>query len=139
MGVVRAAFDPRYGEAWSAGQLGGTLARPEAFARRLVADGEVRGFTLCREIGPDVELLLVAVTPEARQRGFAGRLIDAALGDASARGAMDMFLEVRANNDAALRLYRSHGFAEVGRRPDYYGGIGGERFPAITMRRTINC
>jgi ribosomal-protein-alanine N-acetyltransferase len=138
MAIMRAAFDPRFGEAWSLVQMAGALARPESFGRLVIADGVGQAFSLCREIGPDVELLLVAVAPASRRLGYAGLLVDHAIRDARARSAADMFLEVRSNNEAALRLYRGRGFIEVGRRPDYYAGASGERFAAITMRCNIS-
>ena len=36
------------------------------------------------------------------------------------RGARQVFLEVRADNPVAQRLYASEGFVELGRRPRYY-------------------
>ena len=37
-----------------------------------------------------------------------------------ARGATDLFLEVRASNEAAISLYRAFGFNPVGTRKNYY-------------------
>ena len=56
---------------------------------------------------------------------------------AKLRGARTLFLEVRDGNLAAS-LYARAGFIEVGRRKDYYTGIDGARFDAITMRRDLN-
>ncbi len=138
MAVMADSFDPRFGEAWSAIQLGGALAVDTSFARFAKGSGlDCIGFTLCRAAGPEVELLLVAVRPAARGTGVGGRLIDAAIADAAARRAEDMFLEVREQNQAALALYRSRGFTEVGRRPAYYAGPDGLRHNAITMRRPV--
>jgi ribosomal-protein-alanine N-acetyltransferase len=61
-------------------------------------------------------------------------LLDAALAEARARGADEIFLEVRNSNAPARALYGSRGFKEVGRRPNYY------RRPvedAIVLRRTL--
>ncbi len=138
MAVMHAGFDPLFGEAWSAVQLAGTLAMPGAWARLALAGTTATGFSLCRSIGPDVELLLIAVDPGQRRLGVGGRLLAAALADASARGATDFFLEVREDNAAARRLYASAGFAEVGRRPDYYSGKDGSKRTAITLRVALH-
>ena len=138
MTVMRAAFDPVYGEAWSALQLGGSLGQDSSFARQALDDcGRCVGFTLCRAAGPEVELLLIAVDPVHRGQGFGALLIEAAVGDARRRGASELFLEVRENNADARRLYSRAGFADVGRRADYYAGSSGVRFAAITMRRQL--
>ena len=139
MVVMRASFDPAFGEAWSALQLGGTLALDSSFARQaLDAAGVAQGFTLSRSAGPEVELLLIAVHPGQRGNGMGRALINTACLDAARRSASEIFLEVRENNQAALALYRQAGFLEVGRRPNYYAGGTGVRFAALTMRRRLD-
>jgi [ribosomal protein S18]-alanine N-acetyltransferase len=138
MAVMHAAFDPLYGEAWSAVQLAGTLAMPGCWARLALAGTTPTGFTLCRSLGPEVELLLIAVDPAQRRLGVGTRLLEQTLADASARGATDLFLEVREDNAAARHLYTGAGFAEVGRRPDYYSGKDGSRRAAITLRLALH-
>jgi len=136
--VMHSSFEPHFGEAWSARQLSGTLELASSFARQALAEGDTTiGFSLCRSAGPEVELLLIAVCPELRGRGIGRLLIDKAADDAVRGGADELFLEVRENNLAARRLYKSAGFFDVGRRPDYYAGASGARFAAITMRRRL--
>jgi ribosomal-protein-alanine N-acetyltransferase len=139
MNVMRASFDARFGEAWSTLQLGGTMALDSSYARQaLDAQGIAAGFTLCRAAGPEVELLLIAVHPDWRGQGFGQRLMETACNDAFRRGASELFLEVRENNQAARALYRRNSFIDVGRRADYYAGAGGDRYAAITMRRQLD-
>jgi len=79
--------------------------------------GRVIGFLLARQIAPgEREILNLAVAPTERRRGVARKLLEAEL--ASTRGLW--FLEVRESNTAALRLYQSFGFQQVGMRPAYY-------------------
>jgi ribosomal-protein-alanine N-acetyltransferase len=138
MEVMRSSFDPAYGEAWSALQLAGTMGLSGSFARQaLNGGGRTIGFALCRSAGPEVELLLVAVAPEERGQGLGRILVETIAADAARYGARDLFLEVRENNRIARQLYQSLGFAEVGRRADYYAGSDGTRFAAVTMKRTI--
>jgi ribosomal-protein-alanine N-acetyltransferase len=138
MAVMAASFDPSYGEAWSAVQLAGTLGLDASFARRaLDRAGRAIGFALCRVAGPEIELLLVAVVPEARGQGLGRLLVEHITAHAARLGATDLFLEVRENNLVARQLYDSLGFSEVGRRADYYAGNGGRRFAAVTMKRDI--
>lgn len=138
MSVMRASFDPAFGEAWSALQLAGTLGLSSSFARQSIGPrGVATGFTLCRSAGPEVELLLIAVHPDQRGAGLGWLLIERALNDALHNGASELFLEVRENNLAARELYRKAGFVDVGKRADYYTGAGGDRFAAITMRRGL--
>lgn len=137
MTVMHSAFDPNYGEAWSAAQLASTLLLPGCWARLAQAGTQSAGFSLCRMAGPEVELLLIAVAPDWRRRGMAARLVQRAQEDALARGAGELFLEVREDNHSARRLYEAARFAEVGRRPDYYSCKDGSRRAAITMRFSL--
>jgi ribosomal-protein-alanine N-acetyltransferase len=138
MAVMHAAFDPRYGEAWSAAQLAATLSLPGSWARVAVLGTEVAGFSLCRAAGPEVELLLIAVSPAHRRRGVAARLLARAQEDALGRGASELFLEVREDNHAARQLYVASRFFEVGQRPNYYSGKDGSRRAAISMRFALS-
>ncbi len=139
MSVMRVSFDARFGEAWSALQLAGTIGLANSFARQAIdVHGVTTAFTLCRAAGPEVELLLIAVDPQARGNGIGQLLIESACRDAFLRGASEVFLEVRDNNHAARALYRKTGFIDVGRRADYYAGSAGTRFGAITMRRGLD-
>lgn len=135
--VVERAFDPRFGEAWSAAQLRSTLSLSGSWACLLHDDGAALGFSLCRRAGPEAELLLGGVLPLHRGRGAGSALLDAAFGTASGFGIDIMFLEVRDGNHAAQQLYERAGFVAVGRRRDYYRGRNTETFDAITMRRQL--
>ncbi|PKP95863.1 MAG: GNAT family N-acetyltransferase [Alphaproteobacteria bacterium HGW-Alphaproteobacteria-13] len=135
MRVMETAFDPAYGEAWSAAQLLTLFALPSARVC-LAWDGEAPcGFAAARVAGGESELLLLGVDPARRGRGIGTRLMADWQTWAEGRGAEDYFLEMRADNDA-VHLYRRCGFAECGRRPAYYRGGDGVVRDAITMRRS---
>jgi ribosomal protein S18 acetylase RimI-like enzyme len=52
----------------------------------------------------------MAVHPGAARRGLGTRLLTAAMHGAAAHGSRTMSLLVAADNQAARRLYRAHGF-----------------------------
>ncbi len=66
------------------------------------------------------EVLNLAVAPAWRRRGVARALLDQGLEVLSARGAGEVFLEVRVSNQAAQALYVAAGFRPTGMRADYY-------------------
>lgn len=85
----------------------------------LVAEkGEtVVGFLVFRETGPgEHEILNLAVDPAARLCGVARQLLSAVLG----AGPGKWFLEVRAGNFGAIKLYESIGFQHAAKREGYY-------------------
>ena len=62
----------------------------------------------------------IAVRPECRQQGIAGKLLQVFLDFAQANQLAFLTLEVRASNHTAIMLYGSRGFRSVGRRKNYY-------------------
>ena len=62
----------------------------------------------------------VAVRPDCRQQGIAGKLLQVFLDFAQGNRLAFLTLEVRASNTAAIILYGSRGFRETGRRKNYY-------------------
>ena len=66
----------------------------------------------------DLEFLLVA--PERRRAGLGSALLQDWIERVRETGALETFLEVRASNEAAIRLYRAAGFSAKGLRKRYY-------------------
>jgi ribosomal-protein-alanine N-acetyltransferase len=68
----------------------------------------------------EAELADLAVAAEFRGQGLGTGLVHAFAREAGVRGARRMYLEVRASNAGAQRLYERLGFSVVGRRTGYY-------------------
>jgi len=83
-------------------------------------EGAVVGFLVARRVANDLEILNLAVRPDARRRGIGHALIQFAFEWGKQFDAKSTFLEVRASNRTALRFYERHGFEERGHRPLYY-------------------
>ncbi|RJQ56334.1 MAG: N-acetyltransferase [Actinobacteria bacterium] len=69
----------------------------------------------------DARILSVAVDPAHQGKGLGMQLAVAGIDLLRKAGAESVMLEVRANNGAALHLYRKLGFHEVGRFEDKVG------------------
>jgi ribosomal-protein-alanine N-acetyltransferase len=78
------------------------------------------GFVSFRIVEREAELLNLAVLPAFRRRGIGARLLEQVFQEATRRGALEMFLEVRDSNPGALGLYERFGFKLQGRRRGYY-------------------
>lgn len=85
----------------------------------------------------EAHVLNLCVHPRRQGQGLGRKLMAYGLDRAAESGAWAMFLEVRPSNAAALALYASLGFEEVGQRPDYYPATGGRRETALVMRRAL--
>jgi ribosomal-protein-alanine N-acetyltransferase len=111
---------------------------PEAFLEALAAghhylcareDGSLIGYAGLVRLGREAEVHTLAVDPAHQRRGIGRTLLRAILDHAV--GAT-VFLEVRTDNESAIRLYRSEGFDVIGTRRGYYRPSGADAF---TMRR----
>ena len=85
---------------------------------------ETWGYVIYWILADEMHLLNLAVHPDQRRRGIARSLLTAALDKARSQGAAVVWLEVRPSNAAALSLYHSFGFKEIGIRPGYYTDNG---------------
>jgi ribosomal-protein-alanine N-acetyltransferase len=83
-------------------------------------DDAIGGFIVIRRIHHEVEILNLAVARNERRKGIGSKLLQTAMEHAIKGRALRTYLEVRMTNDAALSLYRRHGFRVVGRRVGYY-------------------
>ena len=81
----------------------------------------VIGYVVARLAADVGEILNLAVRSDARRRKVAWTLVDAAIEVLAMRGIKTVFLEVRASNQGARRLYENMLFTEIGRRANYYG------------------
>jgi len=86
----------------------------------VVEGDQVCGFIVGREAAREWEIENVAVRGSARRRGLGSRLLSEFLDCVRARGAAEVYLEVRESNLAARKLYEKWGFVEAGRRKAYY-------------------
>ncbi len=147
MVVMEAAFEPTYGEAWNRRQVSDALTLANTHALVVDADGaqildsdgetaEPAGFVLTRHVLDEEELLLIAVTPQARLRGVGAALLEQLFAASRKRGTARIFLEMRRGNPA-IHLYSKFGFEPIGERSNYYRMANGERVDAITFARSI--
>jgi len=114
--IERAAF----GDPWSRSAFVDLIGDPRV--AYLVADvaGDVRGYIVAWYVLDEGEIGNLAVHDSARRQGIGARLLDGAIAAVRASDVDSLYLEVRDSNAAARALYASRGFAEVGRRRDYY-------------------
>lgn len=123
-------------EAWSAAGYRAELAdtRNRHYVAVEDSEGNLLGWAGMLVAADQAEVLTVGVIPAAQRRGLARRMLAALYEEARRRGVGELFLEVRVDNPAAITLYVSEGFAEIGRRRGYYDH---GRVDALTMRKPL--
>jgi ribosomal-protein-alanine N-acetyltransferase len=96
------------------------VARPEGAVKPRADGRSIAGFIVSRIGADELHVNNVAVRPDCRRFGVATRLLEATFATAAEKGVSRAFLEVRASNGVAQKLYQSCGFRTVGRRRGYY-------------------
>lgn len=139
LGMMARIHALSFDDAWSAAMMRRILAMPGSFGivARRNRQWSVVGFALVRVAADECELLSLAVAPEQRGNGVGAMLLEGAIGEAAALGAVKLFLEVAEDNPVARGLYEGYGFVPVGRRPDYYARKDGTSAAAVTMVRDL--
>lgn len=119
-------------DTWTEAMLRDELSRTKS-RRYLVADvgGEIAGYAGLVAYRDEGHIATLGVRKAFQGNGIGALLLDALLAEADRR-VPRVLLEVRADAEIPQRLYRSRGFVEIGRRPNYYPFSGAD---AVVMAR----
>ena|SRR3569833_295532 len=79
----------------------------------------------------EAHILNLCVDAAFRCQGIGRRMLEYLLDRGAGAGMNEAFLEVRPSNTAAIRLYLSLGFDQVGMRRGYYQAVGGREDAAV--------
>ena len=109
-----------FSDPWSENSVASELNNK--LALWLVAEeaDSVAGYIGSQTCGEESDVMNVAVHPDFRRRGIAESLVNTLVEELKAIGSRCLTLEVRASNAPAIALYEKLGFAEIGRRKNYY-------------------
>lgn len=122
-------------DAWSEGIFLSELAEQPATRHYVVAEedgGGLAGYAGLCAVAGDGDVQTIGVRARMEGRGIGSALLTALLNEAAARGCEAVYLEVRADNERAQKLYERFGFERIGIRRRYYQPSGVD---AIVMRR----
>lgn len=123
-------------DAWTVEAFWSELAEVPRTRYYIVAESagaEIVGYAGLFAARDQADIQTIGVRPDYQRTGLGRRLLDALVAETRRRGCREVFLEVRAENQAAIALYERAGFEMTGRRRGYYGP-GAD---AITMRRRL--
>ena len=105
---------------WSENAIASELTNPLSAWFVAVESDKVIGYVGSQTVLGESDMMNLAVLPSYRRQGVGRRLVEVLVDHLTADAVNCLTLEVRASNDAAIDLYNGMGFAEVGRRPNYY-------------------
>ena len=94
--------------------------------------GQVLGFCILQPVLDEANLLLMAIDPAQQGQGLGYQLLDASVAMLK-NNPVQIFLEVRESNLAAIKLYEKSGFHQIDLRKNYYPNSNGSREHAIIM------
>ncbi len=115
---------------WSEGIFRDCL-RVGYICRVVIVDDRVIGYGVMSVGAGEAHILNLCVLEEFRCHGIGRRLLTYLVERGTAAGMSEAFLEVRPSNTAAIRLYQSLGFEQVGMRRGYYQAVGGREDAAV--------
>ena len=102
---------------WSPSKIEDFLHRRAAIGRVAYDQGKVAGFVISWVVDGDVEIIQITTAKGHRRKGVATAMMKSLIHDYMATCC---YLDVRADNTAAIHLYKRLGFQETGRRLGYY-------------------
>ena len=107
----------------------------DAYVCRL--NGEIIAYAVFLLAADEMQLLNITVSPEHQNQSVGTFLLTEMEAIANQKGAVEVHLEVRQSNTAALALYHKLNYAALGERVNYYPCQNG-RENAVLMAKTLS-
>ncbi len=121
LGIEAVSFPAPWGRVSFEGELSEKTSRSLVIKKRQQEKADrVIAYLCFRLLEDEMHIMNLAVDPAYRRCGVATFLLAYGFRLAEGYGAKKAFLEVRASNHAAIKLYTKMGFYEAGRRQKYY-------------------
>ena len=109
-----------FSDPWSSGMMESSLKDKNQQVFVIEESGKILGYGAVMMVLDECEILRIAVSGSFRRKGLGSRLLDEMIAFGKTGGSRLFYLEVRASNTAAVKLYKKKGFKETGRRKNYY-------------------
>lgn len=109
-------------DAWTTELFLGELAEVPASREVSVLElnDKIIGYASLRFVGREGDINTIAISAQHQRQGFGQQLLDWLLAKASELGVREIFLDVRADNEPAIAMYRAAGFDRIDVRRNYY-------------------
>lgn len=105
---------------WSETSFYNEVTRPGSISKTARQGDRIVGYICASRVMDEGHILTLAVLPEFRRLGIASALIESIITELGKEGCRFIFLEVRASNQAARKIYERFNFRLFGLRKEYY-------------------
>lgn len=105
---------------WSRKSMEDELERKIAYYFVALVDGKVAGYGGMWHVVTEGHITNIAVSEKFRRLGVGNAIVDKMIELAEEKDMLGVTLEVRVSNEAAISLYKKHGFKIEGLRKEYY-------------------
>lgn len=109
-----------FSDPWSENSVASELNNPLSLWLVAVDDGNVAGYVGSQTVMDETDVMNIAVDERYRRQGIAQMLVEALVERLKKMDSRCLTLEVRISNAPAIALYEKLGFAQIGKRPNYY-------------------
>lgn len=122
---------------WTQSMFEQEFLLPQSLQIVLEQDGQICGFAVAWVVAGVLQILELAVERLSRGRGLATQLLRELFRQAKQKNCQSAELELRQDNERALRLYQKLGFKIVGKRPNFYQDKNGQKTDAFLMNLSL--
>ena len=98
-----------------------------------VLDSQIVGYASFRYVGKQGDVNTVAVASDQQGKGIGTALMDWLESQAVLRNVREIFLDVRSDNEPAIKMYAARGYERIDIRRNYYGNT----IDANVMRKRV--
>jgi [ribosomal protein S18]-alanine N-acetyltransferase len=116
----------------------GSVVRLASSVESQQQEPSIVAYAMTMKLPDEVHLLNISVSQPFQGRGIGRAYLKNLVEGARKQNAAGMLLEVRPSNAAAIKLYRSEGFSQVGLRKGYYPSLQNQREDALVFLRALN-
>ena len=109
-----------FSDPWSERSVASELNNPLSLWLVAMEGENLAGYVGSQSVLGESDMMNIAVHPDFRRQGLAEKLVAELVAALKEKGNHCLTLEVRASNALAIALYEKTGFAEIGRRKNYY-------------------
>ncbi|MEG0108909.1 MAG: ribosomal protein S18-alanine N-acetyltransferase [Lachnospiraceae bacterium] len=109
-----------FSNAWDIQALAETFLQEHSFMFAADEEGQLKGYCVVYSLFEEAELARIAVEESTRKKGVGDLLMEELFKQCKERQIHRIILEVRGSNEAAVGLYKKHGFEAFAVRKAYY-------------------